>query len=79
MLTLDGRWLSQVGLNSRRDIAGLIGVAGPYDFLPLQDDTLKVIFSGGDIMRTQPISFVSGKEPLALLLTGRQDRTVDPG
>ena len=29
MLTLDGSWLARVGLNSRRDIAGLIGVAGP--------------------------------------------------
>lgn len=34
MLTLDPRWLGKEGLNPHRDIAGLIGVAGPYDFLP---------------------------------------------
>jgi acetyl esterase/lipase len=79
MLTLDGHWLADVGLNSRRDIAGLIGAAGPYDFLPLRDDTLKIIFSGGDLKRTQPIDFVSGHEPPALLVAGRRDEIVDPG
>ena len=79
MLALDPRWLGKEGLNPRRDITGLIGIAGPYDFLPLKDETLKVIFSGGDIKRTQPISFVSGGEPPALLVTGLMDETVDPG
>lgn len=79
MLTLDGSWLAKVGLNSRRDIAGFIGVAGPYDFLPLHDDALKAIFAGNDLTRTQPISFVTGNEPPALLVTGRQDLIVDPG
>ena len=79
MLTLDPHWLGKEGLDPRRDIAGLIGVAGPYDFLPLKDDALKVIFSGGDIARTQPITFVKGGEPPALLVTGRKDETVDPG
>jgi len=79
MLTLDGSWLAKVGLNSRRDIAGLIGVSGPYDFLPLHDKTLEAIFAGGELARTQPISFVTGNEPPALLVTGRQDMIVDPG
>lgn len=79
MLTLDEHWLANVGLDSRRDIASLIGVAGPYDFLPLHDDTLKIIFSGGDLKRTQPIDFVSGHEPAAFLVAGRRDEIVDPG
>jgi acetyl esterase/lipase len=79
MLTLDARWLGKEGIDPRRDIAGLIGVAGPYDFLPLKDETLKVIFSGGDIARTQPITFVKGGAPPALLLTGRKDDIVGPG
>lgn len=79
MLTLDERWLAKDGLDSRRDIAGLIGVAGPYDFLPLRDEALKEIFSGDDIKRTQPINFVDRHEPPALLVTGRNDETVDPG
>jgi acetyl esterase/lipase len=79
MLTLDGQWLRAVGLESRRDIAGLIGIAGPYDFLPLRDPTLQTIFAGPDLSRTQPISFVAGGEPLALLVTGAADQTVSPG
>lgn len=79
MLTLDRQWLVKVGLDPRRDVAGLIGIAGPYDFLPLHDDTLKIIFAGGDIKNTQPITFVAGHEPPALLVTGRNDGMVDPG
>jgi acetyl esterase/lipase len=79
MLTLDGQWLRTVGLDSRKDLAGLIGIAGPYDFLPLRDPTLQVIFAADDLRQTQPISFVSGGEPPALLVTGRTDKTVNPG
>jgi acetyl esterase/lipase len=79
MLTLDGQWFAKAGLDPRRDIAGLIGISGPYDFLPLHDDTLKIIFSGGDIKNTQPITFVGRNEPPALLVSGRNDHTVDPG
>jgi len=79
MLTLDGSWLAKAGLDSRRDIAGLIGISGPYDFLPLHYKNLEAIFAGGDLARTRPISFVTGHEPPALLVTGRQDSIVDPG
>ena len=79
MLSLDGQWLGGVGLDPRQDIAGLIGIAGPYDFLLLRDPTLQMIFGGADRENTQPISFVSGGEPPALLLTGRSDTAVDPG
>jgi acetyl esterase/lipase len=79
MLALDERWLGAVGLTPRRDIAGLIGVAGPYDFLPLGSAKLRDIFSGGDIARTQPINFANGNEPPALLLHGSGDTTVEPG
>jgi acetyl esterase/lipase len=79
MLTLDGQWLRTVGLDSRKDLAGLIGIAGPYDFLPLRDPTLQTIFAAGDLTQTQPISFVSGGEPPALLVAARTDNTVSPG
>ena len=78
MLAIDARWLAKVGM-SRRDIAGFVGVAGPYAFLPLKDDTLKVIFGGANRPETQPVSYVSGGEPPALLLTGDGDTTVEPG
>jgi acetyl esterase/lipase len=36
MLAIDATWLQKVGLVPGRDIAGLIGISGPYDFLPLR-------------------------------------------
>lgn len=37
MLSIDARWLAKVGFLPGRDIAGLIGIAGPYDDTPLRD------------------------------------------
>lgn len=79
MLSIDARWLAGVGLNPGRDIAGLIGLAGPYDYMPLRDETLKVIFGGADRPETQPIFHVSSGVPPALLVTGGRDRLVEPG
>lgn len=79
MLALDRRWLAAVGLDPNDDIAGLIGIAGPYDFLPLVDETLVTIFGGAERIETQPITHVAAGAPPALLLTGARDKTVDPG
>jgi acetyl esterase/lipase len=79
MLSIDSRWLDKVGLRPGRDIAGLIGIAGPYDYMPLRDETLKVIFGGSDRPETQPIFHVSAGAPPALLITGGRDRLVEPG
>jgi acetyl esterase/lipase len=62
MLSFDPQWLRQVGLNSQTDLAGFIGLAGPYDFLPIESRTLRTIFGGANRAETQPISFVTGKE-----------------
>jgi len=79
MLTLDPQWLDAVGLEPRRNLAGLVGIAGPYDFLPLQSRTLKSIFGPAEqLARTQPINFVKGGEPPTLLLAGGLDLSVDP-
>jgi acetyl esterase/lipase len=79
MLSIDGRWLDKVGLRPGRDIAGLIGIAGPYDYMPLRDETLKVIFGGANRPETQPIFHVSRGAPPTLLITGGRDRLVEPG
>ncbi len=77
MLAFDGRWLKAVGLSPRR-IAGFIGLAGPYDFLPLKDGTLAAIFGGNNRPETQPINYVSRGAPPSLLATGTLDTTVEP-
>jgi acetyl esterase/lipase len=79
MLAIDGRWLAKVGVEPRRDIAGLVGLAGPYDFLPIRDPTLQLLFEGANRPETQPVTFVEGGEAPALLITGGRDTTVDPG
>ena len=79
-LALDERWLTAVGVDPEHDIKGVVGLSGPYDFLPLESDELKTIF-GPEAQRpdTQPINHVNGRAAPLLLITGDKDHTVDPG
>ncbi len=79
MLALDPQWLNGLGLDAGRDITGLIGVSGPYDFLPLKGRDLVDIFGGASHAATQPITFADGRKPPALLVAGGADDVVDPG
>lgn len=80
MLALDPQWLAGVGRDARRDLKGMAGLAGPYDFLPLKDAALKAIFGPPALLgRTQPITFASGHAVPLFLAAGRRDTTVDPG
>lgn len=62
-----------------RDLAGMIGVAGAYAFLPFVDDEPEIF---GDDAKgrydSQPINFVDGDEPPMLLLQGTDDDEVQP-
>lgn len=79
MLTLDARWLAEAEVDVCATVAASAGLAGPYDFLPLEDETLKIIFGPSeDRPRTQPINHVDGSAPPLLLVTGRDDTTVRP-
>lgn len=79
MLTLDERFLEAVG-GGPDWIAGFIGLAGPYDFLPLKARDLQEIFGPPDNYPvTQPINFVHGATPPpTLLIHGLDDGLVDP-
>jgi acetyl esterase/lipase len=79
MLSLDRRWLAAVGVDPRRQIRGTIGLAGPYDFLPLETAELKAIFGPPDQWpSTQPINHVEGTAPPMLLMAGSEDKLVKP-
>ena len=78
MLLFDPQWLRQVDLNAQTDLSGFIGLAGPYDFLPIKSRTLRTIFGGANRAETQPIFFITGKEAPALLITAWRDRLVSP-
>lgn len=75
MLSLDERWLGE----DRRAVRGLAGLAGPYDFLPLDLEITRAAFGAApDLAATQPINLAGPGDPPALLLAGAKDDLVRP-
>lgn len=78
MVALDPKLQQQAGV--KRLPCGLIGLAGPYDFLPISDPDIREVFkSANPLIESQPIHYVNGNMPAMLLLTGSDDTTVKPG
>lgn len=78
MLAFEKRWLAAVGLDSRADLAGVIGLAGPYHF-EIDTDLLRGVFGPPENKgRTQPMAYVTRDAPPLLLATGELDKTVLP-
>ena len=76
MLALDPRWLGSLGLSPTR-LAGWIGLAGPYDFLPIGDPDVQVAFGWPQTpASSQPIFYASAKAPRTLLVAARNDTVV---
>jgi acetyl esterase/lipase len=78
MLAADGSYLAAADVDPA-SVRGVIGIAGPYDFLPLKDDELIAIFGGANRPETQPIHYIDGVRPPMLLETGTEDTIVSPG
>lgn len=57
-------------------IRGVIGIAGPYDFLPLWQDDYIAIFHGANNRDAMPVNHVKGKRPPMLLAWSTGDGTV---
>ncbi|ANU06822.1 alpha/beta hydrolase [Paraurantiacibacter namhicola] len=77
MLALDRQWLGREGLGEDT-LKGIIGLAGPYDFLPFNSDGTKLVFGQeDDPERTQPVNFARAGAPPMLLLTGTEDTVVE--
>lgn len=73
MLALDARWLAAAGVPERR-VSGLIGLSGPYDFLPLDHPATIAVFSRvADLPATQPVCHVGAGKPPALLVHADND------
>lgn len=77
MLASDPHYLKDAGTDISH-LRGAIGLAGPYDFLPLTDPALITMFGGDRQRDTQPIAFIDGKRPPMLLAAGMDDQTVLP-
>lgn len=75
LVAYDGSYLEQIGVDKRR-IRGVVSLAGPMDFLPLTEEKLEYIFPLPVRAASQPINFITGKEPPTLLLHGLADTRV---
>jgi acetyl esterase/lipase len=78
MLALDPRWLAPTG-HSARDLVAWIGLAGPYEFLPLDPGPARPVFFHPDYPpNTQPIDDVTSASLPAFLAAPRNDTVVSP-
>jgi acetyl esterase/lipase len=78
LVTLDSRYFVATGRPAPR-IAGVIGLSGPYDFLPLREADVQDMFGPPqNYPDSQPINFVRADAPPMLLVHGLKDDTVWP-
>ncbi|MBA2411721.1 MAG: alpha/beta hydrolase [Burkholderiaceae bacterium] len=78
MIALDARWLGAEGFKPAQ-LAGWIGLAGPYDFLPIENpDAQPVFFHPNSPPESQPIRYVSAAAPRTFLGAAPEDKLVNP-
>lgn len=78
MLGLDRRYMQMAGGDTGW-IKGIVGISGPYNFLPLRDPKIKNVFSSeADLRKTQPITYARPGAPPMFLATGKMDSVVHP-
>jgi acetyl esterase/lipase len=76
LVALDPRYLTSAGAGADA-IRGVIGLSGPYDFLPFASARIARVFEHArDPLDTQPIHFARGDAPPVLLLHGTADAMV---
>ena len=77
LLALDPRYLNDAGISAPK-LSGFVGLAGPYDFLPLTDERYKRVFPPRLRPASQPVNAVTRGAPPMLLIAGDDDTTVKP-
>ncbi|WP_296511154.1 alpha/beta hydrolase [Rhodoferax sp.] len=78
MLALDARWLAKHS-QSPSQLAGWIGLAGPYDFFPITHADAKPVFYHPEYPQDSlPIDHISPTAPRALLMAATTDDLVNP-
>jgi acetyl esterase/lipase len=78
LVTLNTEYFAAAGQPAPA-IAGVIGLSGPYDFLPLLETDVQDMFGPPDLYpRSQPINFLRADAPPMLLVHGLDDDTVWP-
>lgn len=78
MLALDARWLKEAR-HGPNELAGWIGLAGPYDFYPITNQDAKPVFFHPNYpANSQPIGFTRPDAPRTFLAAAHQDKVVNP-
>ncbi|HEX8610664.1 MAG TPA: alpha/beta hydrolase [Telluria sp.] len=78
MMALDAQWLAKQGMQPAA-LRGWIGLAGPYDFLPIENPVTKPVFHFPNTPpESQPINHARAGTPPALLIAANSDKLVDP-
>ena len=78
MVALDPRWLGAEGLKTTQ-LAGWIGLAGPYEFLPIENpDAQPVFFHPNTPPESQPILYATASTPRTFLGAATEDNLVNP-
>ena len=78
MVALDQRWLGAEGVKTTQ-LAGWIGLAGPYEFLPIENpDAQPVFFHPNSPPESQPILYVTASAPRTFLGAAPEDSLVNP-
>lgn len=79
MLALDARWLAAHGLRPCRDVAAVLGLAGPYAIFPTGARTVVAAFGPPpQPADAEPIFHAGTAAPPAVLFTGAADTLVSP-
>jgi len=78
LLATDQQYLNRFSL-APSSIHALIGLSGPYDFLPIRSGYLTEVFPEPTRSDSQPIRFVTKRTPSTLLIHGLDDDVVEPG
>ena len=78
MVALDPRWLKAAG-TSPKALAGWVGLAGPYDFYPIENPDAKPVFHHPDYPpHSQPIDFALPGSLPTFLGAATSDSLVNP-
>jgi acetyl esterase/lipase len=79
LLALNAQYLQQAGMRTTA-LCGVIGLSGPYDFIPFSFDYMFDLFGPPErYPASQPINYVRADAPPLWLAHGTADHTVDPG
>lgn len=76
MAALERQWLAEEGV-PQDAVAGVVGLAGPYDFYPFDSDSSKAALGAApEPEATQPVTHARGDAPPFLLVHGEADSLV---